>query len=1019
MTLYVKLEVRSNDDYSNKMPNFYNWQSKDYTVQTNGSFLTGVWYDFKQYLKAYGITDQQIKEYPFFSDWKTIYNYDTPTNISSYTLEQLYEFRVYDKNMATDSYSSREIDKLSSSTKVNRGSGIYISPSKIVDYNLVNDNSDLFIVFVVGYYKRNLKNSPRVEFGIVDPYTNTKAQGVNSSHVKYDKSIKTSAFMNLDDLQITVPHPTNKKVDVYKNEKLLNTFNLSDKNNIFDCGKMVVNDVISFSNLRDISDTPKIYYELPKIEHVTFTPSKIELHKNTTVNVSVDEGYKIDNLSFWVDGQNNRIFTATYDNGKMVFDLTHYQETNEDLKLLQTEIKKETNISNRIKIIVKKGAGVDTVTYTPQNPKIGDKLNVTVLPSAGYVSYDPTDQNHSQILYYSENNTHIDDETKCDGANNFDQVFNVPIPNTNYTRKGELFNSLKFSVYGTYVINTVAKKYIIPITNHLPHGKIYDIDPNTKIETEITSLNSDRTYNLNIKADGYTYSKITLTGSDGENVGTVNGTNISIPYIQSTDVNFDPLFGGLTLDGTETQNIVTKYAKVKSDEINPNYTINYKQVEVGKAYNIVVTSSDNYVFYNKEDSTTVADKAYIIINGSKQRLLISEDKKSLNCGEPITITSTNDIIIHAETHKIKLDDNDRTKIPIKLNLTHCKSNISYLLSMGGVLPNGQYDTKNVTVTLTADDGFLFNDDITYYSFDPKLQQYILNTLKATHTGTITFTMTGGSSSDYDVNTLGKYPLINAAATKEETINNGLDSIHLYNMSNSELDELSNKLISYIKTGPDIATYDYTRFINQVYRLPFSIPSFIRTDTTKVECGLVNLTVNTHKLTKETYEIDVGTIDCTGVNKNSLDYNSLECNLILPYVPSIKLSINDLIDNKLKITYRINLLNGMCTIVVDNDTGNIYTSNVSIATNLQIFGSYEDKDIGNLNSVLNNKVRQAYLIINSNKPINNLTCYPCNDHGKLKNYHGLTKTTNTTINIGGTINEVNDIISQLERGVVIK
>lgn len=1019
MTLYVKLEVRSNDDYSNKMPNFYNWQSKDYTVQTNGSFLTGVWYDFKQYLKAYGITDQQIKEYPFFSDWKTIYNYDTPTNISSYTLEQLYEFRVYDKNMATDSYSSLEIDKLSSSTKVNRGSGIYISPSKIVDYNLVNDNSDLFIVFVVGYYKRNLKNSPRVEFGIVDPYTNTKAQGVNSSHVKYDKSIKTSAFMNLDDLQITVPHPTNKKVDVYKNEKLLNTFNLSDKNNIFDCGKMVVNDVISFSNLRDISDTPKIYYELPKIEHVTFTPSKIELHKNTTVNVSVDEGYKIDNLSFWVDGQNNRIFTATYDNGKMVFDLTHYQETNEDLKLLQTEIKKETNISNRIKIIVKKGAGVDTVTYTPQNPKIGDKLNVTVLPSAGYVSYDPTDQNHSQILYYSENNTHIDDETKCDGANNFDQVFNVPIPNTNYTRKGELFNSLKFSVYGTYVINTVAKKYIIPITNHLPHGKIYDIDPNTKIETEITSLNSDRTYNLNIKADGYTYSKITLTGSDGENVGTVNGTNISIPYIQSTDVNFDPLFGGLTLDGTETQNIVTKYAKVKSDEINPNYTINYKQVEVGKAYNIVVTSSDNYVFYNKEDSTTVADKAYIIINGSKQRLLISEDKKSLNCGEPITITSTNDIIIHAETHKIKLDDNDRTKIPIKLNLTHCKSNISYLLSMGGVLPNGQYDTKNVTVTLTADDGFLFNDDITYYSFDPKLQQYILNTLKATHTGTITFTMTGGSSSDYDVNTLGKYPLINAAATKEETINNGLDSIHLYNMSNSELDELSNKLISYIKTGPDIATYDYTRFINQVYRLPFSIPSFIRTDTTKVECGLVNLTVNTHKLTKETYEIDVGTIDCTGVNKNSLDYNSLECNLILPYVPSIKLSINDLIDNKLKITYRINLLNGMCTIVVDNDTGNIYTSNVSIATNLQIFGSYEDKDIGNLNSVLNNKVRQAYLIINSNKPINNLTCYPCNDHGKLKNYHGLTKTTNTTINIGGTINEVNDIISQLERGVVIK
>lgn len=1019
MTLYVKLEVRSTDNYSNKLPNFYNWQSKNGSVQTNGNFLTGIWYDFKQYLKAYGITDQQIKEYPLFSDWKTIYNYGTPTNISSYTLEQLYEFKVYGKNMTTDSQSSIEIGKLSSSTTVNRGAGIYIIPSKNVDYNLVNENSDLFIVFVIGYYNRPLKNSPRVDFGIVDPYTNTKAQGINSAHVTYDKSVKTSAFMNLDNLQITVPHPTNKKVDVYKNDKLLNTFDISDKNNIFDCGKMVNNDVISFKDLRDKSELNRVYYELPKIEHVSFTPSKIELHKTTTIDVSVDEGYKIDNLTFWVDGQSSKIFTATYDNGKMVFDLTHYQETNDDLKLLQTEIKKETNISNRIKIIVKKGTGVDTVTYTPQNPKIGDKLNITVLPSAGYVSYDPTDENHSQVLYYSENNINIDDETKCDGVNNFDQNFNVPIPNTNYTRKGEIFNSLKFTVYGTYVINTVAKKYEIPIINHLPHGKIYDINPNTKFETEITTLNSDRAYNLNIKADGYTYSNITFTGSFGENVGTVNGTNISIPYIQSTDDNFNPLFGGLTLDGTETQIQVTKYVKVKSDTINPNYTINYQQVEVGKPYNIVVTSLDNYEFYKKADSTSVADKAYIIINGSKQSLLISDDSKTLSCGVPITITSTDDIIIHAETHKIKLNDSDRTKIPIKLNLAHCKSNVSYLLSMGGVLPNGQYDTKNVTVTLTADEGFLFNDDVTYYSYDTKLKQYVLNTIKATHTSTITFTMTGGSASDYDEITQGKYPLIIATATKKETTNDGLDSIHLYNMTNSELDDLSNKLINYIKAGPEIATYDYTRFINQVYRLPFSLPSFMLTDTTKVECGLVNLSINTHELTKETYEINVGTIDCLGLNKNSLDYNSLECNLILPYVPSIKLSINDLIDNKLKITYRINLLNGMCTIVIDNDTGNIYTNNISVATNLQIFGSYEDKDIGNLNSVLNNKVRQAYLIISSNKPVNNLTCYPCNDHGTLKNYHGLTKTTNTTINIDGTINEVNDIISQLEKGVIIK
>ena len=134
MTLYVKLEVRSNDNYSNKLPNFFDWQSKDSSVQTNGSFLTGVWYDFKQYLKAYGITDQQIKANPLFSNWKTIYNYVIPDDKSRYTLDMLYEFRVFNKDMPVDSHSSIQIDRLTGYSVVPNGSGNFITPSKLLDY---------------------------------------------------------------------------------------------------------------------------------------------------------------------------------------------------------------------------------------------------------------------------------------------------------------------------------------------------------------------------------------------------------------------------------------------------------------------------------------------------------------------------------------------------------------------------------------------------------------------------------------------------------------------------------------------------------------------------------------------------------------------------------------------------------------------------------------------------------------------------------------------------------------------
>ena len=211
--------------------------------------------------------------------------------------------------------------------------------------------------------------------------------------------------------------------------------------------------------------------------------------------------------------------------------------------------------------------------------------------------------------------------------------------------------------------------------------------------------------------------------------------------------------------------------------------------------------------------------------------------------------------------------------------------------------------------------------------------------------------------------------------------------------------------------------DYTRFINQVYRLPFSIPSNIEVDTTKVSAGLFNLNMNTKTIKVDHYDIDIGTIKID--SKDSTSYNAIKATLYLPFISSIQLDINDIVGHTISITYRINLLNGMNTLIVENENGLIYNQNVNVATNLQLFGAYYDKNVGILNSVLNNNLRQAYIVIERKTPITNLLTYPTNEHGLVSDYKGLTKFVNTQLHIDATFQEKQEILAQLQQGVNIK
>lgn len=571
---------------------------------------------------------------------------------------------------------------------------------------------------------------------------------------------------------------------------------------------------------------------------------------------------------------------------------------------------------------------------------------------------------------------------------------------------------------GTYDITIVVKHGYINIDySQTPHTWL------TNNNQKITQLLIDTDYTLKVaSADNWSSTNVELDGGmyDGNMFHGNNQakTGDTVTVLDSDLINNDVFMYGLALKATETQNVVQTYAEINSTL--DGASLNLSRLPVGKSTNLTITADDNHVLGVYSNNQNFADAFYKISeNGQPQYRFRFDDTTHKSASCTITPSDTSVITVSCITKWSNQPETQRKQVPIILTLTHCKSNTSSLPEN----TEEEFENNHViekTITLTADDGYIFDKDVIYYDYDLNTNSYFKDTAKATNKNTISFTMLVGAYDDLE-RQAHKPKIIAVANPEKEDVSSGLDSIHIYHMRNAELDNLSNKLISYFETtangDTEIQDYDYTRFINQVYRLPFSIPSSVEVDTTKVSAGLFNLNMNTKTIKVDHYDIDIGTIKID--SKDATSYNAIKATLYLPFINSVQLDINDIIGHTISITYRINLLNGMNTLIVENEIGLIYNQNVNVATNLQLFGAYYDKNVGSLNSVLNNNLRQAYIVIERKTPITNLLTYPTNEHGLVSDYKGLTKFANTQLHLDATFQEKQEILAQLEQGVNIK
>ena len=651
----------------------------------------------------------------------------------------------------------------------------------------------------------------------------------------------------------------------------------------------------------------------------------------------------------------------------------------------------------------------DFELVTPISNKIdvGKQLLIQAVPNKTYlIDFDKT------VVKYTDADGNITNYVLKESINS--KVFN----RKDGSSQTGVYAHIDSVAVGTYDINIAVKQGLINID--------YSETPHTWLENnnqKITQLLIDTDYTLKVaSADNWTSSNVELDGGmyDGNMFHGNNQakTGDTVTVLDSDLVENDVFMYGLALKATETQNVVQTYAEINSTL--DGASLNLSRLPVGKSSHLTITADDNHVLSVYSANQSFADAFYKIgENGQPQYRFSFDDKTHKSASCTITPSDTSVITVSCITKWSNQPESQRKQVPIILTLTNCKSNTSSLPEN----TEEEFDNQHViekTITLTADDGYIFDKDVIYYDYDLNTNSYYKDTAKATNKNTISFTMLAGAYDDLE-RQKQKPEIIAVANPAKEDVSTGLDSIHIYHMRNAELDNLSNKLISYFQTtasgDTEIQDYDYTRFINQVYRLPFSIPSSIEVDTTKVSAGLFNLNMNTKTIKVDHYDIDIGTIKID--SKNATSYNAIKATLYLPFISSVQLDINDIIGHTISITYRINLLNGMNTLIVENEIGLIYNQNVNIATNLQLFGAYYDKNVGSLNSVLNNNLRQAYIVIERKTPITNLLTYPTNEHGLVSDYKGLTKFANTQLHLDATFQEKQEILAQLEQGVNIK
>jgi hypothetical protein len=241
-------------------------------------------------------------------------------------------------------------------------------------------------------------------------------------------------------------------------------------------------------------------------------------------------------------------------------------------------------------------------------------------------------------------------------------------------------------------------------------------------------------------------------------------------------------------------------------------------------------------------------------------------------------------------------------------------------------------------------------------------------------------------------------------------------INTYSVTSGELSQLATK--RYATVNGEVL--DYGNRITSLFRLPFEIDS---TTPDTIKLGDIDTEVSTHLATDYLLRLSIGEVFVPEIYNNSLDYVNVNCTLYLPFLSSIELDSQQVINQTVSIEYVVNLFDGECTVnLYSTFTNQLFHSSIEkIGLDLPYSsGVNAHNPLFNIGSVKMNDIRLAYIEVERSVPsiVDNSLGVVIDEIGQLEDYVGYVEVENIDLHSKATISEAQEIKSLLRSGVYI-
>lgn len=362
----------------------------------------------------------------------------------------------------------------------------------------------------------------------------------------------------------------------------------------------------------------------------------------------------------------------------------------------------------------------------------------------------------------------------------------------------------------------------------------------------------------------------------------------------------------------------------------------------------------------------------------------------------------------------QISDSDLTnfssnsKYYIRINLTTEKAPVLGNITIDtsklvncSITPLTIIQSTETTITLNADTGYVLNGTGTY------VIDGVTNTFTCNQAASYQLTITANSSIS-----------ISFTASKKEANVNSI--IHTYILSQDKYNLLGKQIIDGVNSnGTGFEQYDYTKFVNYLYQIPFPVGTDITTSSNSISLGKQTINIDCLKVTQEILNVDLGTIDLTSVS-DSHDLQPNNITLYCPFSNNISLPTS-ILGSKINLYFTINLKTELGLLLIKQDDNIIYSGDTELFTDLPLYFSagVQDTLVKELRAQYQNTIKQAYIILSYNKAITNLSSYKTQEHGTLSSYKGFTRVSHGTLKNSVSSSIDQSLLNLLKQGVIIK